>query len=474
MNLIKSTVILLIAPKQTEEDAKRRERILNILLLGSLLLSLSALLIGLVGYFARTISGQDVHRGMSFSFLIGFNGLFITIYIFSRIGFVSLAAKLLVLFFMLGAVYTSYAWGADVPQSLLIYSLTIIMTGILLSTRAAFIMLLIISAYLFVITYIQINQVINIQTYWKRFDLGYIDSTIHVVTLSIITLISWLSNREIEKSLHRARTSEAALKKERDMLEVRVVQRTKELQKAQLDKMIHLYRFADFGRLASGLLHDLVSPLTTVALNLDHLQSKSKKLQVKNLGDLQEDIIKAIRGTERIESYVQAAQKQIKQQESNKTFSINEEIKQTLSLYTYRARKEGVKISLYFKKNIKTYGNPIKFNQLMSNLISNAFDSYDGTEKNSARSINISILRIKNNIVIKIQDHGKGIKKSDVAHIFDPFFTTKQADKGTGIGLSISKDIVTKNFNGTIRVKSEKEKGTEFIITFPIKHEPSH
>ncbi|HJZ24114.1 MAG TPA: hypothetical protein VJ201_06685, partial [Candidatus Babeliales bacterium] len=237
MNLIKSTVILLIAPKQTEEDAKRRERILNILLLGSLLLSLSALLIGLVGYFARTISGQDVHRGMSFSFLIGFNGLFITIYIFSRIGFVSLAAKLLVLFFMLGAVYTSYAWGADVPQSLLIYSLTIIMTGILLSTRAAFIMLLIISAYLFVITYIQINQVINIQTYWKRFDLGYIDSTIHVVTLSIITLISWLSNREIEKSLHRARTSEAALKKERDMLEVRVVQRTKELQKAQLDKM---------------------------------------------------------------------------------------------------------------------------------------------------------------------------------------------------------------------------------------------
>jgi len=163
-----------------------------------------------------------------------------------------------------------------VPQSLLIYSLTIIMTGILLSTRAAFIMLLIISAYLFVITYIQINQVINIQTYWKRFDLGYIDSTIHVVTLSIITLISWLSNREIEKSLHRARTSEAALKKERDMLEVRVVQRTKELQKAQLDKMIHLYRFADFGRLASGLLHDLVSPLTTVALNLDHLQSLAR------------------------------------------------------------------------------------------------------------------------------------------------------------------------------------------------------
>src|SRR3989338_9899587 len=466
-------LVFLIEPKSQNLDERRREFILNVLLIGSIILACVALITNTSAYLyyqVKEIKFNGIKPLALFEFIL----VFIFLYTLSKNNHQKLSSYLFISIYFFAGIITSLIWGADVPQALLIYALVIVMSGILISTKLSLVVTFLISISLFTLSYFQSQEILEYNNYWLSNKPELTEAIIVSVTLSIITLISWLSNREIEKSLHRARTSEAALKKERDMLEVRVVQRTKELQKAQLDKMIHLYRFADFGRLASGLLNDLVSPLTTVALNLDHLQSKSKKLQVKNLGDLQEDIIKAIRGTERIESYVQAAQKQIKQQESNKTFSINEEIKQTLSLYTYRARKEGVKISLYFKKNIKTYGNPIKFNQLMSNLISNAFDSYDGTEKNSARSINISILRIKNNIVIKIQDHGKGIKKSDIAHIFDPFFTTKQADKGTGIGLSISKDIVTKNFNGTIRVKSEKEKGTEFIITFPIKHEPSH
>ena len=465
-------LVFLIEPKSQNLDERRREFILNVLLIGSIILACVALITNTSAYLyyqVKEIKFNGIKPLALFEFLL----VFIFLYTLSKNNHQKLSSYLFISIYFFAGIITSLIWGADVPQALLIYALVIVMSGILISTKLSLVVTFLISISLFTLSYFQSQEILEYNNYWLSNKPELTEAIIVSVTLSIITLISWLSNREIEKSLHRARTSEAALKKERDMLEVRVAQRTKELQKAQLDKMIHLYRFADFGRLASGLLHDLVSPLTTVALNLDHLQSKSKKLQIKNLGDLQEDIIKAIRGTERIESYVQAAQKQIKQQESNKKFSINEEIKQTLSLYTYRTRKEGVKISLYFEKNITTYGNPIKFNQLMSNLISNALDSYDGTKK-IARSINISILRIKNNIMIKIQDHGKGIKKSDVAHIFDPFFTTKQADKGTGIGLSISKDIVTKNFNGTIRVKSEKEKGTEFIISFPIKHEPSH
>jgi signal transduction histidine kinase/streptogramin lyase len=106
-----------------------------------------------------------------------------------------------------------------------------------------------------------------------------------------------------------------------------------------------------------------------------------------------------------------------------------------------------------------------KINQVIMNIISNAVDAIpdNGTIwiKTSHNSINVTLT---------IKDNGTGIPKSIKTKIFDPFFTTKDIGKGTGLGLSISYGIINEH-NGSIEVESEIGKGTEFIITLPLKQD---
>ena len=80
-----------------------------------------------------------------------------------------------------------------------------------------------------------------------------------------------------------------------------------------------------------------------------------------------------------------------------------------------------------------------------------------------ALTINTNIF--KEHLNIDITDTGLGIREEDLSQIFDPFFTVK--DEGTGLGLSISKSIIEQH-NGTIKVQSETNKGTKFIISLPL------
>ena len=74
----------------------------------------------------------------------------------------------------------------------------------------------------------------------------------------------------------------------------------------------------------------------------------------------------------------------------------------------------------------------------------------------------------ENNIVkIAVKDNGNGIPKEAMDKIFQPFFTTKPTGEGTGLGLSMSYDIVTKGHGGELKVETEEGKGTKFIISIP-------
>jgi signal transduction histidine kinase len=71
-------------------------------------------------------------------------------------------------------------------------------------------------------------------------------------------------------------------------------------------------------------------------------------------------------------------------------------------------------------------------------------------------------------IEIKVIDNGKGIPQNVINKIFQPFFTTKPTGEGTGLGLSLTYDIITKQHNGTINVESKEGEGTTFIINLPV------
>ncbi|MCK4750630.1 MAG: HAMP domain-containing histidine kinase, partial [Bacteroidales bacterium] len=111
---------------------------------------------------------------------------------------------------------------------------------------------------------------------------------------------------------------------------------------------------------------------------------------------------------------------------------------------------------------------PDRLNQVFMNILSNAIQAIGGKG-----DIFIKTVSGDANISIKIRDTGKGMTKEVQKRIFQPFYTTKELDKGTGLGLSISYSIVEQH-NGSISVSSEQSKGTEFIITLPVKQAGSN
>jgi signal transduction histidine kinase len=120
---------------------------------------------------------------------------------------------------------------------------------------------------------------------------------------------------------------------------------------------------------------------------------------------------------------------------------------------------------------VKEYGDipmlvchPGKINQVIMNILINAIHALQSRSNNK---ITINTKFIDNNIVLSIKDNAGGIPKEMLDKIWKPFFTTKDSSSGSGLGLFISYNIV-KEHHGTITVNSEKDIGTEFVITLPI------
>jgi two-component system C4-dicarboxylate transport sensor histidine kinase DctB len=315
------------------------------------------------------------------------------------------------------------------------------------------------------LTFFQVNLIVLPKLYWRDETLQLNDSFVAIVTLSIIAIVSWLSNREIEKSLRRARRSEADLKKERDSLEVKVEERTRELKQAQMEKMSQLAHFAEFGKLSSGLLHDLANPLTALSLNLGRL----KDVYAQEVSGMKLHVNQALEAAKRMEDFVKAARKQIQQQETMVNFSPAEEILQVIQILEYRAKSEGVQVNFKGDIRVVTYGNFLKFSQVMANLISNAIDAYAGESyRDRSKEVEIRLKRENDTLFITVRDFGMGIAEENLGRIFDPFFTTKTFEKGTGIGLSISKEIIEKDFGGHISVASAAGRWTLFTVEIPI------
>ena len=114
---------------------------------------------------------------------------------------------------------------------------------------------------------------------------------------------------------------------------------------------------------------------------------------------------------------------------------------------------------------------PQEIGRVILNLINNAF--YAVNEKQRQNSGNyeptVTVATAKRNgkVEIKIKDNGNGIPKHIIDKIFDPFFTTKPTGMGTGLGLSLSYDVIVKAHQGELKVESEEGKYAEFIMALP-------
>lgn len=453
---------LIFEPKnKSNEDLARREFILNVLLSGTIILSVVC---AVVSVLLLHIYYQEAHA-TPFPMLIGTIIFFAALYYLSKTGKANISAYFFIGLYLLFSVYTSYRWGAYAPQALLIFALTVVMSGILISTRFAFFLVIFSSICIFSLFDLQSNGSIKADLYWMNpGGISRGDIIVYVATLFVIAVVSWLSNREIEKSLHRARKSEAELKKERDMLEIRVEERTEELKREQYEKMRQMHKFAEFGRISSGLFHDITNYLTALSLNLEMAKENGKKEVDKTRSYLEQ----ALKTSSKMENFVEAIQKQLKNQDKLERFSLIQEIEQSIQVLGYRSKSQNVEIAFPHKGEYFLVGNNFKFSQIITNVISNAIDSYSGIGEGVNKQVLINIGKENEAIMISVQDRGCGISKENMENIFTPFFTTKNGNDGTGIGLSTMLEILKNDFSGEIDVRSEEGKGTTMKLYFPI------
>ncbi len=447
----------LIEPKSVNEDSKRREFILNFILIGSIvLLSVLDLFI-----LRNSIVEGEYYSGVPFLKFSIIPLIFVSLLFLSRKRYFLISSYILIALYYAAITYSSYNWGVSLPANLLGYALIIIISSILISNRFSFIVAIVISITLISFGYFEAKSVVL--PLWKTQQIRTVDSIEYSFILLLIMAVSWLSNREIEKSLKRARYSENELRQERDSLEVKVEDRTKELRKAQIDKISQLYRFAELGKISSGLFHDLINPLTSLSLNV----TKIKSMSDFDAPEITKHLNSAIASTKKMGDLIMAIRKQIQNQEILVDYDLAEELNQVVSLLSYKAKVADVQLVLKISGEFKMRGNPLKFDQIVLNLISNAIDSYeDRREGGKNREIIISLTKDGGMINLKVKDNGSGIDPHILPNIFDPLFTTKSPEKGTGLGLSITKSIVEKDFNGTIKVDSNLNEGSTFTVIF--------
>ncbi len=363
-----------------------------------------------------------------------------------------------------------YKWGVDLHASILFYALVIVMTGILINKKFIFLAMFASGSTIMLTGYLQRAGIVSANRYWTSAMWGVPEILAAVIIFSVIATITWLSNHEMEKSLARLRKSEMELKEERDSLEIKVEQRTKELKEAQAEKMTQLYRFAEFGRISSGLFHDLMNPLNAVSLNLGKVNEVENHPSVS---ETKQYVDNAVHAAKRLEDLVVAVRKQLRREETNALFLLDEEIGHVIEVLSHKAQKANVR--LYFlpiaqNSNFQILGDAVKFNQIVLNLLANGIDacSDDSLGESGDRWVRISLMGEPQTIVMLVEDNGSGIPDNHMDKIFEPFFTTKPNGQGLGIGLSMTKRIVEKDFGGVLTAKSEIGKGSSFKVHLPV------
>ncbi|WP_347173740.1 sensor histidine kinase [Polaribacter uvawellassae] len=240
-----------------------------------------------------------------------------------------------------------------------------------------------------------------------------------------------------------------------DLFERKQIKEKEILSRRQMERVD---RLSILGEITAGIAHELNTPLANI-LGFTELLKERFKDDKTGAKDLQKVINSAIYSREVVKKLMFFSCEMPQQMEVINCVPV---IKEAISLLVPNFRKKNIKSELYFnKENIELKVDKIQLTQVIFNLVINAiyFSPIKG-------KIKVSVEEKNKSIQLKISDEGIGIPKTLSENIFNPFYTTKSVGEGSGLGLSVVHGIV-KSHKGTIKYKSNKPKGTVFIISFP-------
>ena len=291
-----------------------------------------------------------------------------------------------------------------------------------------------------------------------------------------------------------------ALKKEKDVLETKVADRTKELKKekelvektlselkATQAQLIQSEKMASLGEMTAGIAHEIQNPLNFVnnfsEVNkelADELQQEIDKGNYSDArvlaGDIKENEEKINHHGKRADAIVKGMLQHSRTSSGLKEpTEINALCEEYLRLAYHGLRAKDKNFNTGIKTELdnsigKINVIPQDIGRVILNLINNAFYAVDEKKKQLGDGyepmVSVSTKRNSGKVEIKILDNGNGIPKKILDKIFQPFFTTKPTGQGTGLGLSMSYDII-KAHGGEIKIESKENEGANFTVILP-------
>jgi len=298
------------------------------------------------------------------------------------------------------------------------------------------------------------------------------------------------------QTLAQEQEKQVLLESQNETLETQVHERTGELQRSLTElratqaQLIQKEKMASLGELTAGIAHEIQNPLnfvnnfaevsTELLEELEEEQAKPSRdadLEAELVGDLRQNLGKISHHGRRAAAIVRGMLEHSRTSTGERAPTDLNQLAEEYLRLAYQGLRAKDKT---FNTTLATDFAPdlplveaagADVGRVLLNLFGNAFYAVQKRQQSGEvgykPAVSVRTKHVDNQVEIRVSDNGMGIPAEVKAKIFQPFFTTKPTGEGTGLGLSLSYDIITKAHGGTLTVASEPGQDTEFRITLP-------
>ena len=287
-----------------------------------------------------------------------------------------------------------------------------------------------------------------------------------IVSISLLFIILfWLTNL-----IYKWQKNEKSLNEDNILLNKQVEDEIKK----NRDKDRLLYKQsknAQMGEMISMIAHQWRQPLNAISAAAIKLDFKQELGEVKD-----EDIIQTSKfiqnETQEMSQIINDFMNFFKSDNDKITFTLTSVFDDVNKIISSQFKIRNIILHNLIEDGVEIYGHKKELVHVLLNIVSNARDAFESREQ-SLQEISMEASKVDHSIEINICDNAGGMPKDVVDKIFNPYFTTKEQGKGTGIGLYMVKEMIEKDFSGTVNVKSYETVGTCLNIIIPIKKDES-
>ena len=289
-----------------------------------------------------------------------------------------------------------------------------------------------------------------------------VDARRNAATVAIAGMFALIASLLVVLVAYQRRQVVRAKLDAHDILERRVAERTEELRRT-LESLVQSAKLASLGQALAGVAHEINQPLaaliTYVASSRVLLRRNEVDRAAANL-----DLMSSI--AERMMALIDHLRMFARKETGTRSaVALAPVIDNAIRLLQYRIDHEHIEVVRGAPAEpLYSFANPIRLEQVVVNLLSNAIDAMRESER---RLLKVALGSDDANAVIEVTDTGGGIAAEHLKSLFDPFFTTKEIGEGLGLGLSISYGIV-REFGGDILVDSAPGRGSTFKVVIPM------